>query len=133
MTAADPQAAPSCSAPPPAAAAGAATDAERRQRQLAVLLLGGGRHQDALRVLQLLLARHPASPELLCLQGRCLAALGSRPQARKGAGGWRGGGQRRTVGGVLLPLQWVLVLVQMHTLRWGLIRAATRFRTTGSF
>ncbi|PSC74350.1 putative UDP-N-acetylglucosamine-peptide N-acetylglucosaminyltransferase SPINDLY [Micractinium conductrix] len=81
MTAADPQAAPSCSAPPPAAAAGAATDAERRQRQLAVLLLGGGRHQDALRVLQLLLARHPASPELLCLQGRCLAALGSRPQA----------------------------------------------------
>jgi tetratricopeptide (TPR) repeat protein len=51
------------------------------QLRLVVLLLERGRHREALAALQPLLAQQPGSAELLCLQGRCLAALGSRPQA----------------------------------------------------
>ena len=33
-------------------------------------------------VLQPLVAARPGCAQLLCLQGRCLAAIGSRPQVR---------------------------------------------------
>lgn len=58
----------------------------RQQLQLAALLLERGRHADALSALQPLLAQQPGSPDLLCLQGRCHAAAGSRPQVRKQGG-----------------------------------------------
>lgn len=51
-----------------------------QQAQLAALLLERGRHRDALAALQPLLAQQPASPGLLCLQGRCHASAGSRAQ-----------------------------------------------------
>jgi tetratricopeptide (TPR) repeat protein len=53
----------------------------QHQLRLVVLLLERGRHPEALAALQPLLAQQPCSAQLLCLQGRCLAALGSRPQA----------------------------------------------------
>lgn len=68
-------------AAPVAAAAPTPSAGERQQLCLAVLLLERGRHGDALSALQPLLAQHASSPQLQCLQGCCLAALGSRPQA----------------------------------------------------
>ena len=55
---------------------------ERRGLLLASLLLERSRHRDALAVLQPLVAARPGCAQLLCLQGRCLAAIGSRPQVR---------------------------------------------------
>ncbi|KAI3432719.1 hypothetical protein D9Q98_004262 [Chlorella vulgaris] len=52
-----------------------------RQLQLAALLLERSRFRDALATLQPLLAKHPGDAAALCLQGRCLAAIGNRPQA----------------------------------------------------
>lgn len=52
----------------------------QQRAQLAVLLLERGRHRDALAALQPLLAQQPDSADLLCLQGRCHAAAGSRAQ-----------------------------------------------------
>lgn len=51
-----------------------------QQAQLGALLLERGRYADALVTLQSLLAERPDAADLLCLQGRCLAAAGSRPQ-----------------------------------------------------
>lgn len=66
-----------------------APPAPRRNLQLASLLLERGRHADALEALQPLLAQAPGDATLLCLQGRCLAASGRRPQVR--AAGWLAG------------------------------------------
>jgi hypothetical protein len=67
----------------------------QRQLRLVTLLVDRGRHRDALSLLQPLVAQRPASAELLCWQGRCLAAIGSRPQVRDGGSMtcevWRGG------------------------------------------
>lgn len=63
------------------AAAVPASAGEQQQLRLAVLLLERGRHRDALLALQPLLVQRADSPELQCLQGCCLASLGSRPQA----------------------------------------------------
>lgn len=74
---------------PPPAEAGlpmvgtACVQALRQQTQLATLLLERGRHDDALAALQPLLAQQPEDAGLLCLQGRCLALAGSRPQVRR--------------------------------------------------
>ena len=67
-----------------AAAAGSQVQHQQlgqNQLRLATLLLERGRHGDALAALQPLAVQQPANPELLCLQGRCFAAAGSRPQA----------------------------------------------------
>jgi uncharacterized protein HemY len=57
-----------------------------QQLQLAALLLDRGRFRDAATALQPLLAAQPGHVSALCLQGRCLAAIGSRPQVSKECG-----------------------------------------------
>lgn len=81
-----------------------------RQLQLAALLLERSRFRDALATLQPLLAKHPGDAAALCLQGRCLAAIGNRPQAsqpccqtRTSPGAWLqtfASGTGRTAGSV---------------------------------
>lgn len=85
--AARPTAAAAAGAAGPPANAGLPAPAQQqeqheRQLQLAVLLLDRGRFRDTAAALQPLLAAQPRHVAALCLQGRCLAAIGSRPEVR---------------------------------------------------
>lgn len=108
-------------AAPVAAAAPTPSAGERQQLCLAVLLLERGRHGDALSALQPLLAQHASSPQLQCLQGCCLAALGSRPQAR------RANGRRIVSCSVLHPTGWQCMGV-VPPRSGGLVRATPALR-----